>query len=220
MDRLVTLKSNRYGLGIYMDAEVSFDILMKSMEEKFRKAAKFFQSAQMAVQFSGRQLDFMQEQQILDLIARTTDIEVVCIIDNETCGEMAYKSIVEQTLSNIHKRDGQFYRGTLKKKQVVESDTSIVILGDVELGAAVVAKGNIVVIGALQGIAHAGAAGDRDAYVVALSMKPHALRIGDVEARRQRIYQEGLAIRGAKIATIDGNRIYVDSLAEWANENE
>lgn len=220
MDRLVTLKSNRYGLGIYMDSEVSFDILMKSMEEKFRKSAHFFQRAQMAVQFSGRKLNFTEEQQILDLIAQTTDIEVVCIIDNETSSEMAYKSIVEQTLSNVQKRDGQFYKGTLKKKQVVESDASIVILGDVELGAAVVAKGSIVIIGTLQGIAHAGAAGDRSACIVALSMQPQTLRIGDVEARRQTVYQESLAIKGPKIATIDGNRIYLDPLAEWANENE
>ena len=220
MDRLVTLKSNRYGLGIYMDAEVSFDILMKSMEEKFQKAAKFFQSAQMAVQFSGRHLSFTEEQKILDLIAETTDIDVVCIIDNETSGEMAYKSIVEQTLSNVQKRDGQFYKGTLGKKQVVESDTSIVILGDVELGATVVAKGNIVIIGALHGIAHAGATGDRKAYIAALSMQPQALRIGDIDARRQLISQESLAIKGPKIATIDGNRIYLDPLAEWANESE
>lgn len=217
-DRLVTLKSNRYGLGIYMNADVPFDILMKSMEEKFKKAAKFFQSAQMAVQFSGRDLNFTEEQAVLDLIAQTTDIEVVCIIDNSASGEMIYKSIVEQTLSNVHKRDGHFYKGTLGKKQVVESDSSIVILGDVELGATVAAKGNIVIIGALHGIAHAGASGDRDAYIVALSMQPQALRIGDVEARRQAIYQESLAIKGPKIATIDGSRIYLDPLADWSEE--
>ena len=218
MDRLVTLKSNRYGLGIYMDADVPFDILMKSMKEKFQKAAGFFQGAQMAVQFSGRYLNFTEEQAVLDLIAQTTDIEVVCIIDNEASGEMAYKSIVEQTVSNIHKRDGQFYKGTLSKKQIVESDTSIVILGDVEVGATVAAKGNIVIIGALHGSAHAGASGDRDTYIVALSMQPQSLRIGDVKARRQAIYQESLAIKGPKIATIDGTRIYLDPLADWSNE--
>lgn len=218
MDRLVTLKSNRYGLGIHMDEEVPFDILMKSMEETFRKTAKFFQNAQMAVQFSGRHLNFTEEQKVLDLIAETTDIDVVCIIDNDASSEMAYKSIVEQTLFNVHKRDGQFYKGTLSKKQVVESDTSIVILGDVELGATVAAKGNIIIIGELQGSAFAGASGDRNAYIVALSMKPQVLRIGDVEARRQVIYQESLAISGPQIATIDGNRIYLDPLADWSNE--
>lgn len=218
MDRLVTVKGNRYGMEIYMDSEVSFDILMKSMEEKFRNSAKFFQGAQMAVRFLGRRLSYPEEQAVLDLISTATGIDVVCIIDGDPAKEAAYKSVVERTLSNIRKRDGQFYKGTLGKKQVVESDTSIVILGDVELGAKVISKGSIVILGALQGSVHAGAAGDRSAFIAALSMQPKLLRIAEVEARRQLIYQESLLIKGAKVATLDGHRIYLDPLADWSNE--
>ena len=60
MDRLVTVKGNRYGMEIYMDSEVSFDILMKSMEEKFRNSAKFFQGAQIwPVRFLVRRLTYL-----------------------------------------------------------------------------------------------------------------------------------------------------------------
>lgn len=218
MDRLVTVKGNRYGMEIYMDSEVSFDILMKSMEEKFRNSAKFFQGAQMVVRFLGRRLTYLEEQAVLDLISNTTGIDVVCIIDGDPANETAYKSVVERTLSNVRKRDGQFYKGTLGKKQVVESDTSIVILGDVESGAKVISKGSVVILGALHGFVHAGAAGDRSAFIAALSMQPKQLRIADVEARRQLIYQESLLIKGAKVATLDGNRIYLDPLADWSNE--
>ena len=218
MDRLVTVKGNRYGMEIYMDSEVSFDILMKSMDEKFRNSAKFFQGAQMAVRFLGRRLTYLEEQAVLDLISNTTGIDVVCIIDGDPANETAYKSVVERTLSNVRKRDGQFYKGTLGKKQVVESDTSIVILGDVESGAKVISKGSVVILGALHGFVHAGAAGDRAAFIAALSMQPKQLRIADVEARRQLIYQESLLIKGAKVATLDGNRIYLDPLADWSNE--
>ena len=167
-----------------MDSEVSFDILMKSMEEKFRNSAKFFQGAQMAVRFLGRRLTYLEEQAVLDLISNTTGIDVVCIIDGDPANETAYKSVVERTLSNVRKRDGQFYKGTLGKKQVVESDTSIVILGDVELGAKVISKGSVVILGALHGFVHAGAAGDRAAFIAALSMQPKQLRIADVEAKK------------------------------------
>ena len=218
MDRLVTVKGNRYGMEIYMDSEVSFDILMKSMEEKFRNSAKFFQGAQMAVRFLGRRLTYMEEQAVLDLISETTGIDVVCIIDGDPTSETAYKSVVERTLSNIRKRDGQFYKGTLGKKQVVESDTSIVILGDVELGAKVISKGSVVIVGSLHGFVLAGASGDRRAFVAALSMQPQQLKIADIEARRQLVYQESLLIKGAKVATLDGNRIYLDPLADWSNE--
>lgn len=214
MDRLVTIKSNRYGMEIHMNPDVPFETLLESMRIKFQNSAKFFQGAQMAVTFLDRKLTYPEEQTVLELISDITGIDIVCIIDRDPANELTYKSIVERTLSNIQKRDGQFYRGTLNRRQVIESDTSIVILGDVELGAKVIAKGSIVIVGALHGSAHAGAAGDKNAYIVALSMQPKQLRIGDVEAKRQLIYQESLTIRGPKIAAIDGSRIYLDPLVD------
>lgn len=214
MDRLVTIKSNRYGMEIHMNPDVPFETLLESMKTKFQNSAKFFHGAQMAVTFLDRRLTYSEEQAVLELISEITGIDIVCIIDSNPDNELTYKSIVERTLSNVRKREGQFYRGTLSKRQVIESDTSIVILGDVELGAKVIAKGNIVIVGALHGSAHAGAAGDKNAYIVALSMQPKQLKIGDIEAKRQLIYQESLMIKGPKIATIDGSRIYLDPLVD------
>lgn len=214
MDRLVTVKSNPYGMEIHMNPDVPFDTLLESMKTKFQNSARFFRGAQMAVTFLDRKLTYLEEQTILELISDITGIDIVCIIDSNPDNELTYKSIVERTLSNVRKREGQFYRGTLSKRQVIESDTSIVILGDVELGAKVIAKGNIVIVGALHGSAHAGAAGDKNAYIVALSMQPKQLKIGDIEAKRQLIYQESLMIKGPKIATIDGSRIYLDPLVD------
>ena len=135
-------------------------------------------------------------------------------IDQDEKKELMYRSIVEQTLSNIQKREGQFYKGTLRKRQVLESESSIVILGDVEPGAKVVSKGNIVIVGDLYGSVHAGAYDNRDAYIVALSMQPKRLCIGDIEAKRQLISQESLNVRGPKIAVVDGGRIYLDPLTD------
>lgn len=214
MDKLVTIKSNRYGIEVHLNPEVPFETLLESISNKFRDSARFFEGAQMALTFLDRRLSDYEEQAVLNAIAETTSIDIVCIIDRDETNELTYKSIVENTLTNVQKREGQFYRGTLSKRQVLESDSSIIILGDVELGAKVIAKGNVVIVGSLSGSVHAGAAGDRDAYVVALSMQPKQLRIGDIEAKRQVIYQESLSIRGAKIAVVDGIRIYVDPLTD------
>lgn len=214
MDRLVWIKSCKYGMEIHLDPTASFGMLLEHMKERFENSARFFQGAQMAVSFYGRRLNFTEEQTILNLVSEITGIDIVCVIDNDKKHELAYKSVVEQTLSNVQEKDGQFYRGTLGKKQVIESDASIVILGDVELGARVITKGNIVIVGALRGSVHAGAAGDKDAYVVALTMHPKSLRIGDIEARRQIIYQESVKINGPKIAVVEGARIYLDPLVD------
>ena len=163
MDRLVTIRSSRYGMDIQLDPDVPFLELTEALNRKFSDSSKFFKGARMAVSFSGRTLSRTEEARILKIISDTTDIEVVCII---------------------------------------------------EPGARVAAKGNIVIVGALYGSVHAGASGDRNAFIVALSMQPKQLMIADIEAKRQIIYQESLNISGPKIAVIDGKRIYLDPLVD------
>lgn len=214
MDRLVTIKSNRYGMEIRMADDVPFDTLLAHMKEKFESSARFFEGSHLAVSFVGRKLSYTEEETILELFRDITSIDIVCVIDRNAEHELVYRNAVSSTMSGFQKKDGQFYRGTLKKHQVVESDSSIVILGDVELGAKVIARGNVVIVGSLYGSVHAGAYGDDEAYVVALDMRPKQLRIGNIEARRQIIYQESLNIKGAKIATVDAGRIYLDPLVE------
>ncbi|HPZ05539.1 MAG TPA: septum site-determining protein MinC, partial [Clostridiales bacterium] len=58
-----------------------------------------------------------------------------------------------------------------------------VVLGDVNPGAEVVATGNVVVMGSLRGMVHAGADGNKEAIVAALSLQPTQLRIADVITR-------------------------------------
>lgn len=214
MDRLVTIKSCRYGMEIYLDPEVSFEVLLEHVEKKFRSSARFFKGAQVAVSFLGRSLSYTEEQAVLSLISETAEMDIVCVIDPDREHELAYRRIVEKTLSDIPVRDGQFYRGTLGKRQVIESDTSIVILGNVELGASVIAKGSIIVIGSLYGRAHAGAAGNPEAYIAALSMQPRCLRIGDLEIRHPVCSRNSIYIHGPKIAAVDGTRICLDPLVE------
>ena len=214
MSELVTIKSSHSGIELRLNATPPFPELLKAVEEKFRQSADFFKNAKMAVSFSGRTLSISEEEQLIQVITQTTNLEIICIIDHDERKELIYKRAVAQSLSEREKADGQFYRGTLKKRQLLESESSIVILGDVEFGAKVVAKGNIIILGTLYGSVHAGAAGDRNAFVIALSMQPQRLVIGDIEAKRQLIYQDSLSINGPQIAVVDGKRIYLDPLIE------
>ena len=187
MNKLVTIRSNRYGLDIEFDSETEFDQLLEVLGQKFKQSGRFFKDAQMALSFSGRELTRAEEDRVLAVIRENTQIEILCIIEPNDKNEMMYRSVAEE---------------------------SIVILGDVELGAKVIAKGSVIIIGTLYGSVCAGASGDTSAYVVALSMQPKYLSIGDIVAKRQIIYQESLNIKGPKIAVIDGNRIYLDPLTD------
>ncbi len=72
---------------------------------------------------------------------------------------------------------GVMIRRTLRSGRIVRSDGHVIVLGDVNPGAEIVASGDIIVWGKLRGNVHAGADGDEDAVVCALDMTPTQLRI-------------------------------------------
>ncbi len=72
-----------------------------------------------------------------------------------------------------------FLKRTLRSGHKVKFPGHIVVLGDVNPGAELVAGGDIIVWGRLRGVVHAGAGGDTDAVVCALDLSPTQLRIAD-----------------------------------------
>ena len=74
----------------------------------------------------------------------------------------------------------KFHRGSLRSGQRLETEGSIVILGDVNSGAEVVASDNIVVLGNLRGLAHAGAKGNRKAIIAAGNLDTVQIRISNI----------------------------------------
>ena len=74
-------------------------------------------------------------------------------------------------------------RRTIRSGQRLHYDGNVVIMGDVNPGAEVVCTGDILVLGALRGVAHAGAEGKVDATVFAFRLEPTQLRIAHVISR-------------------------------------
>jgi len=72
-----------------------------------------------------------------------------------------------------------FINKTLRSGTRVEYPGHIVIMGDVNPGAEVVAEGNVIVWGRVRGMIHAGAKGDRSAFICALDLSANQLRIAD-----------------------------------------
>lgn len=214
MDNLVIIKSSKYGLTVHLDEHVPYEELLESLYHKFKDAEKFFRDAKMSISFEGRILTKEQELQIIQLISNTARIHIVCIIDSNSKNEEIHKRIVDQSLEEMQDHDGQFYKGTLRRKQVLESNSSIVILGDVEDGATVAAKGNVIVVGGLFGAAHAGISGNQSAYIAALSMNPEQLRIADRRANLRALIYDEDGYTTPVMATTDGKRIYIDPLTE------
>ena len=103
-----------------------------------------------------------------------------------------------------------YHRGTLRGGQALHNLGNLVIVGDVNPGAELVASGDIVVFGALRGVAHAGAQGDRAARVIALELAPTQLRIATLIATSD----AGTKPRGPEHASIVDERILVVPFAD------
>ncbi len=86
---------------------------------------------------------------------------------------------VQPALHLVESPPGTLYHcATMRGGQALHHPGNIVIVGDVNPGAELVAAGDIVVFGRLAGVAHAGAQGDENARVYAIDLDATQLRIG------------------------------------------
>src|SRR5574341_485782 len=78
-------------------------------------------------------------------------------------------------------------RRTLRSGYSLQFPGHVVVIGDVNPGAEVIATGDVLVWGRLRGMVHAGAEGNEDAIVCALDLIPTQLRIaGQIAITPQR----------------------------------
>lgn len=188
MNNAVVIKGTTYGFSVYMDEQADFATISELVKEKFKESAKFFGNAKMAISFEGKQLTDEEQRTLLDIIAANSEVNIVCVIEKNGETEELHRHaleerVQEQHLMELDSSNGQFYKGNLRSGQVLETETSIIIVGDVNQGATVTSKGNIIVLGSLLGNVYAGAGGNENAFVLALELDPVQIRIADTIAR-------------------------------------
>ena len=157
MKNAVIVKSFRNGLTLYLDSDLDFGQLLEEVAGKFKESKEFFSDASVAVSFEGRELSFEEEDSLIETIRTNSQLNIR--YEEESAG--------------------QFYRGTLRRGQILETESSIIVLGDVNPGSSVIAAGDIVALGSLRGNAYAGGNGRPGHYIAALEMAPQKIKIGD-----------------------------------------
>jgi septum site-determining protein MinC len=104
-----------------------------------------------------------------------------------------------------------YHTVTLRGGQTLHHTGNIVVVGDVNPGAELIATGDIVVFGRLAGTAHAGAQGDETARIYAIDLTATQLRIATFIAAEDGTERRGLA--GPEAALARDGQIVVVSLA-------
>ncbi|MDE6365386.1 MAG: septum site-determining protein MinC [Lachnospiraceae bacterium] len=179
MKNSVILKSFPNGISVILDGTISFQELLADIAVKFREADGFFKDASVAVSIEGRELTEEQEREILDTITQNSRLKILCLMGKDEEKNLKFLGVQNMLNFQNDENSGQFYRGTLKDGASIETEHSIIILGDVCEGSCVYSSKDIVVLGTLTGDVYAGAGGNSNHFVVALNMLPGILQIGD-----------------------------------------
>lgn len=218
MKNPVIIKSFQNGLSIYLDEEMPFAELLNEIAYKFKESAHFFKDASMVISFEGRTLSDQEERQLVNTITTNSALNVMCIMGkNEETNKNFVKALQkvsyhQQALENA----GQFYKGTLKDGQVLETENSLIVLGDVYPGASIISNKDIVVLGGLYGQAYAGGNGEEGHFVVALEMSPEKLKIGDFKYKTSE-KQSKWSIKPKiqpKIAYVEDARVIIEPITK------
>lgn len=223
----VIIKSSKNGINLVLDETMPFDLLLEEVKNKFVDSEKFFKNARIAISFEGRSLSEAEQYAVIDVIQQNTTISIVCIMEHDDLMDEVIKRRMDAYVETHSPQTGQFYKGTLRSGQQLESETSLIVLGDVNPGAKVIAKGNIVVLGALKGTAYAGADGDSTCFVAALDMNPMQIKIGDYIGRsadrkepvrgfRKKVKEEAA---GPQIATVYEQQILIEPISSGLLKN-
>lgn len=160
-------------------------------------------------------LDTLNQKEVSTDHTETPCMEEVSS-NEQSLAEGNYETQSEAVIvaDNAFRSDGLFYKGTLRSGQDLESKESIVLIGDVNPGASIVSDGNIVIIGSLKGTACAGAGGNRKAFVMALSMNPMQIQIGDIIARSSDKPKRTKQKEEAEIAFVEDEHIYIEPVSK------
>ena len=202
----VIFKGTKEGIAIRFLGDTPFDTLCEQLQKKVKEAGKFFDNVTTSLILQGRTFSEEEENRILEIITENTSMTITHFKTEEDKPKQ-----ITDLYESLDCMTTKFHKGSLRNGQRLEFDGSLVLLGDVNPGAEVKATGNIIVLGQLRGIAHAGCNGLSDAFIAAIHMMPVQLRIADIITR---FPDEGKrSVKPAEYAFVQEGQIFVMPLS-------
>ena len=175
--------------------------IIESLKKKLPELKKLYKDEKTPIKITGKVLKNKEIDQIQEMIKGKIDVEIEFDMP-KTLGLHSIKKTFER---NIAISETKFHRGSLRSGQKIETEGSIVIIGDVNSGAEVIASDNIIVLGSLRGLAHAGAKGNKQAIIAAGLVDTVQIRIANIVKEINR--EEEIMHKQSYISVIEDNII-------------
>ena len=211
MSSNVKIRGSKHGISVKLDNTASYEDIKQEIASEFKAAEKFLGEENIAVSFEGKYLTEQQQEELVDIIHQNSNVHIVCIMDQASEREIAFQKSVQETMMEFDASTGQFYKGHLRSGQVLEFEQSVIVIGDINPGASIISKGNIIILGSLRGTAYAGASGKKNSFIVAMDMHPIQIRIADVFARAE---DNSKGAAEPRIAFVENENITIEPLTK------
>ena len=216
----VYFKATKDNIYVVLDPIADFCEIKEALAIKSSRSKRFFGEGDAFIIFKGRLLTDDEESQLVKVIEGETDLRVYVSEEKEHDDIYSEESPVSPPfpLNTIKMpkdlNTALFHKGSLRSGMCVEGEGSVIIIGDVNPGGEIIAGGNIIVLGTLKGLAHAGVYGDKNAFVAALSLQPVQLRIANmITTIAEELGKQGkTAANTPSYAYVLDERIYIEPL--------
>ena len=161
---------------IKIDDNAKQEDVIEELDKKMKDLKKMYQDEKTPIRVTGKILKNKELEEIREIIKSKIDVE----IKFDTPTTLGLHSITRSYKKDVGTSETTFHKGSLRSGQRLEVEGSLVIIGDVNAGAEVIAADNIAVIGTLRGLAHAGAKGNKEAIIAASTLDAVQIRISNI----------------------------------------
>ena len=172
----VNINLKKENIVIKLNEETSQEDIMYLLRKKIPELKKLYQGDKTPIVITGKVLKNKEIDEIQELIKKYIDVK----INFDSPRTLGLHGIKKTYNKEIATSETKFHRGAVRSGQKIEYEGSLVILGDVNDGAEVIAGENIVILGILRGLAHAGAKGNKKAIIAAASIECKQIRIANI----------------------------------------
>ena len=178
----ITILANRNTIVIRIKESATIKDIKKELKLKLPELKEFYQEEKNPILVAGKPLKKAEIDEIQNMIKEKIDVDV----EFETPRALGLHGIKKNYSKDIATSETKFYKLSLRSGQRIEFEGSVVIIGDVNDGAEIIAEDNIIVVGVLRGMAHAGARGNKNAIISAHLIDSAQIRIASIIKERSR----------------------------------
>ena len=197
----INQKTNKIIIKINETAE--HDEILNEIKQRISQLQKMYKNEQIPIFITGKLLLPNEMEEIKEIITKEIAVEINFDIPTEL-GLYGIKRTFEKEIENS---DTKFIKGSLRSGQKAEYQGSIVLVGDLNAGAEIIAGDNIAVMGDLRGLAHAGAKWNKKAIIAAENIETPQIRIANIIKEIEK--KEDNTVK-KKFAYVEENKIILE----------